>query len=168
MNMNLIARRLVPSPVVSVAAVGSYEVTMREAWDYLRDLLSRHQIRESSRPVFALLRDMPHEVPAEKRRLELCAALNEAGRRKLEGHANVQTFAGGGYLTTIHHGGPETVPQVFGRMYAACSLDMSIALDNTRPRVLIFNNDPAATPAGALRTELCMPVVIMPPDRPRT
>ena len=154
-------------PVVSVAAVGPYEETMQEAWEHLRSLLIRHGARDDCKPVFALLRDMPHEVPAEMRRLELCAQINDGTRRKLEAEATIQTFAGGSYLTTTHRGGYTVLPRVFGQMYAACSLDMSIALDSTRPRVLIFNGDPAILPAEDLIAELGMPVVDHAPDRPR-
>jgi DNA gyrase inhibitor GyrI len=167
LKMNLMARRLLPMPVVSVAAVGPYEVTMQEAWEHLRTLLIQHDAQDECKPVFALLRDMPHEVPAEKRRLELCAKISEGARRKLENAATIQTFAGGSYLTTTHRGGYGVLPDVFGQMYAACSLDMSIALDAKRPRVLIFSGDPALTPADDLIAELGMPVVDHAPDRPR-
>ena len=154
-------------PVVSVAAVGPYEVTIHEAWEHLRGLLVRHGVRDECKHVFALLGDMPHEVPPEKRRLEMCAHIDDATRRKLEGEAAIQTFAGGSYLTIAHRGAYDILPRVFGQMYAACSLDMSIALDNKRPRVLTFNGDPSMTLNVDLIAELGMPVVELAPDRPR-
>ncbi len=164
--MKIVARQLRAAPVVSVAAVGPYEITTQEAWEHLQRLLTRHAARDLSRPVFALLRDMPHEVRAEDRRLELCAQVNGATLKKMEGEATIQTFGGGAYLTTMHRGSYENLPHMFSQMYAACSLDMNITLDTKRPRVIFFNGDPAVLPPNDLVAELGMPVVDHGTSRP--
>ena len=160
--MKIVARQLRAVPVVSVAAVGPYEVTTREAWEHLQQLLTKHGARILSKAVFALLRDMPHEVRPEDRRLELCAQVSSVTLKKMQGEATIQTFAGGACLTTTHRGSYQKLPQMFSQMYAACSLDMNITLDPTRPRVIMFTNDPA----DDLMAELGMPVVDHGTDRP--
>jgi DNA gyrase inhibitor GyrI len=167
MIMEMIARRLMPMPVVSVAAVGPYEETTVEAWAHLRVLLTKHGVRELCTPVFALLRDLPQEVPADKRRLELCAFVDDSARRRLEGEATIQTFAGGNYLMANHRGNYQGLPQVFGRMYAACSLDMNVTIDSKRPRVVIFSGDPATSRPEELGAQIGVPVASLPPDRPK-
>ena len=157
--MKLAARRLPAVSVVSVAAVGPYEVTTQEAWEHLQHLLVKHGARALAKPVFALLRDMPHEVRAEERRLELCAQVNASSLKKLQDEAVIQTFPGGAYLTTKHRGSYDNLPKMFSQMYAACSLDMNITLDTKRPRIILFNGDPAVIPAHDLVAELGMPVI---------
>ena len=159
MKLKLTARRLPAVSVVSVAAVGPYEVTMQEAWEHLQHLLVKHGARALIKPVFALLRDMPHEVRAEERRLELCAQVNASALRNMAGEATIQTFPGGAYLTTKHRGSYEKLPLKFSQMYAACSLDMNITLDTKRPRIILFNGDPAVVPPHDLLAELGMPVI---------
>ena len=156
--MKIVARQLRAVPVVSVAAVGPYETTTREAWDHLQQLLAKLGARTLTKPVFALLRDMPHEVRAEDRRLELCAQVDGIALKKMEGEATIQTFAGGAYLTTAHRGSYQKLPQMFSQMYAACSLDMNITLDTKRPRIILFRGDPAVLPPDDLVAELGMPV----------
>lgn len=158
-KMKLTARRLPAVSIVSVAAVGPYEVTTQEAWEHLQNLLVKHGARALAKPVFALLRDMPHEVRAEERRLELCAQVNASSLKKLQGEATIQTFQGGAYLTMRHQGDYQKLPQMFSQMYAACSLDMNITLDTKRPRVILFNGDPAVVPPHDLVAELGMPVI---------
>lgn len=160
MKLDLNACRLRQMPVVAIAATGPYEVTIQETWDHLRSLLLELNLRDTCKPVFALLRDMQDEARPELRRLELCAAVNDMARRKLEGRAAIRTFAGGGYLTMRHRGPYTSLPEVFSRMHAACSLDMTVALDLARPRIICFHGDPADRPADELYAELAMPVVL--------
>lgn len=167
MNLNLVARRILPVPVVSIAAVGPYEVTTFEAWQHLRHLLEAHGIRGRSKPVFAVLRDMPQDVRPENRRLELCAPLDKVSLEKLQSVATVGTFPGGAYLSTTHRGSYQQLPHVYGQMYAACSLDMNIALDGKRPRVILFHGDPTDVRHSELTAELCMPVSDQMAERPR-
>jgi DNA gyrase inhibitor GyrI len=157
--MKLTARRLPAVSVVSVAAVGPYEMTTQEAWEHLQHLLVKHGARGLAKPVFALLRDMPHEVRAEERRLELCAPVNASALKSMAGEATIQMFTGGAYLTTTHRGSYQKLPQMFSQMYAACSLDMNITLDTKRPRVILFNGDPTVVPPHDLVAALGMPVI---------
>lgn len=166
MRIKLVAQHLRPVSVVSVAAVGPYEVTTHEAWQHLQHLLVKHGVRSLARPVFALLRDMPHDVRPEDRRLELCAQLDETALRILQAEANIQTFAGGDYLMATHRGSYDRLPHIFGQMYAVCSLDMSISLDPKRPRVIVFRNDPATDVPDDLVAELGMPVITQAAERP--
>ena len=165
--MDLTARWLRPLPVVSVAAVGPYAETVQEAWEHLRGLLIKHGARQDCRPGFALLRDLPQEARAENRRLEMCAQISEDWRIRLSNEAATSTFGGGAYLVTRHQGSYQALPEVFSRMYAACSLDMNISLDTKRPRNLFFHGDPDVTPPEELIAELGLPVVAQSPERPR-
>ena len=165
--MELSTRWLRPTLVVSVSAIGPYEETVAEAWHHLRTLLLAQGARESCRPIFALLQDMPHEVRPEARRLQLCAQISNDWRPRLQRVAAVHAFQGGAYLTARHAGAYENLPNAFSRMYAACSLDMNVTLDGLRPRVLFFDGDPADVPPEHLTAELGLPVLAQPPERPR-
>ena len=166
-TMRVSTRFMRPQQVVSIAAKGPYEQTLPSTWGQLCDLLNRHQVRDTARPVFALLRDLPQDVRPEDRRLEFCAPITHETRRKLGPEANYQMFAGGAYISQTHRGHHMALGTLFSQLYASCSLDMNIAVDNARPRVLVFKGDPAVLGPEDLMTELCMPVVQRSPDRPR-
>lgn len=157
MKVEFLARRLAPVPVVCVSATGPYERTTRETWEHLKGLLAMHAPTETYRAVFALLHDLPHEVRPEARRIEMCAQIDASTLRKLEGVAHVRTFSGGSYLTTTHRGAYDRLPAEFAQMYAACSVDMSVALDPGRPRIIVFKRDPASCPPAELEAEIGLP-----------
>ena len=157
-RVKILTRFLRPMPVVSVAAVGPYETTTAEAWIYLRALLTKHGLRETCKPVFALLRDLPQQVRPTDRRLELCAAVDNDARTVLKSEATLQTFNGGDYLIHTHRGPYDALPDVFSRMSAACSLDMNVSVDIKRPRVVFFKGDPDLDAPDDLVAELCVPI----------
>lgn len=160
MSLSLV---FLPSVAVAYArGVGPYPETAPVAWEELAGWLRQNGIRERCKPVYGILHDRPEHVPMQERRYDAAVPIAGVPMERCSGKIARGRLAGGAHVHVQRVGCYSGLPATYQRMLKMFAGDHSMMIDSSRPRLLIYRNDPDTTPATKLITDFYVPTMPAP------
>ena len=157
--MRVTYRQFRPLSVIHVRSMGPYRTSCGEAWNRLNHWLDQHGIRQRVKQGYGIFRDDPSITEPALLRYDACVpAFLDIDVELTEGIGR-QTFAGGAYAVHTHVGSHGATGEIFSQLRRDVVPRRGLSLDDARPYVAIYLNDPTMTREAHRRTELCLPVV---------
>ncbi len=147
-----------PTSMVSVRATGQYEQSIPEAWEKMFSWLARHRLSTPVGRGYGLAHDHVVNVPAVKRRYDACIQLTPLHEARAMRELSVLTLPGGPYLRRRLIGDYQDVCGLIASGSGAIEVPTDLRIDQRRPIVTIYLDDPSSTAPGQLRADVCWPI----------
>ncbi len=147
-----------PQLVWYVRRTGPYNQSARDAWQVLFDWVNANKFRSQISHGFGLLRDNSSIVPPEKCRYEACIE-PPTGLAEFDSSVfQIQRLPGGAYARRRHVGSTDSLRDTIAEMRDQWAPSQGLCLDNRRPLVEIYLDDPVSAPGEKRRIDICLPV----------
>ena len=156
MRTNFVYMR--PTPVLYFGAIGPYEESIRRAWDTMLSWLEAHNLRHAAPRGFGIIHDHCGSIAPPLRRYDACVELLPGFSPDPSSGIVRKVTPSGAYAQVNLKGCHGQIAECFRRLREQWSEADTLVIDETRPYMEIFLNDPAATPREELLTQLCIPV----------
>ena len=157
MNSNLVYLR--PLRVAYVRSVGPYAQSSEDAWARLFDWLSSNGLHTFPGCGYGLLLDNELKTGAAKCRYEACIETSSVPENCAEGSLQVRKLPGGAYTRVRHRGHYSAVYDRIRDSRDSWSRDSGLVIDDKRPVVHIFLDDPRRGDPSEWRSDVCYPVM---------
>jgi DNA gyrase inhibitor GyrI len=159
--MRVAYRVIEPVTVLYARAHGPYQTSSREAWRRMDQWLDARGARARVKRAFGLFRDDPVRTAAGLVRYDACIPMTCGLEVEPDAGIRVQTLPGGAYAVHTHVGAHEEAGPLFSTLHGSVLPKRGLTVDEGRPFLAIYLNDPRLTREVHRRTELCVPVVPM-------
>ena len=156
MRINFVYMR--PTPVLYCGAVGPYEESVARAWDKLFSWLEARNLRSSTPRGFGIIHDHAGSTAPPLHRYDACVELLPGFSADPSSGIIRKVTPSGAYAQVSLKGCHGQIGESFRRIREAWSDTDALAIDDTRPYMEIYLNDPVTTPRDELLTQLCVPV----------
>ena len=156
MRINFIYMR--PTPVLYFGAIGPYEESITRAWGKMLSWLEAHNLRRATPRGFGIIHDHSGSIAPPLRRYDACVELLPGFSADPPSGIVRKVTPSGAYAQFNLKGSYGQIGESFRRIRNQWSEADALVIDETRPYMQIFLNDPAATPPEELLTQLCVPV----------
>jgi AraC family transcriptional regulator len=155
-----------PSSVIYIRALGPYEKSAKIAWAQMRTWISEHDIPKPVPRGIGFIRDNPDRTGPFLRRYDAC--IDVAPGLDIDYHAGVgrQTLPGGTFAIYTHTGSHHELRDAFQAMKHDAVRERGLSVDDDRPFMEVYLDDPQYVPIHACRTELCVPILVSAAERP--
>lgn len=147
-----------PSRLTYVRGIGPYETTIPAAWQQMKDWLGKIGFDASMNRGYGLLRDCPSSVSASKLRFDACIDLDPLFEERAIRELGAQTLPGGSYVRVRHVGSYAELSSKLPTFHAGFTAPQGLKLDDRRPLVTIYLDNPLCAHDTALRADVCVPV----------
>jgi len=147
-----------PTPVLYFGAIGPYEESIGRAWDRMLSWLEAHNLRSAAPRGYGIIHDHCGAIAPPLRRYDACVELLPGFSPDPTSGIVRKVTPSGAYAQVNLKGCHRQIADRFRRLREQWSADDTLVIDETRPYLEIFLNDPAATPREELLTQLCVPV----------
>jgi DNA gyrase inhibitor GyrI len=147
-----------PTPVLYFGAVGPYEESIGRAWNTMLSWLEAHNLRRATPRGFGIIHDHSGSIAPPLRRYDACVELLPGFSPDPSSGIVRKVTPSGAYAQVNLKGCHGQIAENFRRIREQWSEADALVIDETRPYVEIYLNDPAATPREELLTQLCVPV----------
>jgi AraC family transcriptional regulator len=147
-----------PTPVLYFGAIGPYEESIGRAWDRMLSWLEAHNLRSAAPRGYGIIHDHCGAIAPPLRRYDACVELLPGFSPDPTSGIVRKVTPSGAYAQVNLKGCHRQIADRFRRLREQWSADDTLVIDETRPYMEIFLNDPAATPREELLTQLCVPV----------
>lgn len=149
-----------PSRLAYVRQVGPYQQTINQAWERMFDWLSKNGLSEPNGRGYGLMRDCPKVVAPEQCRYDACVDLNPFFEERAIRELGAQTLPGGSYIRIRKVGSYDALHKELPSMHDCFQTPTGLRLDERRPLVTIYLDDPARFTSSDLRADICVPVSV--------
>ena len=156
MRMSFIYMR--PTPVLYVGAIGPYEESIGRAWNKMLSWLEAHNLRRATPRGFGIIHDHCGAIAPPLRRYDACVELLPGFAPDPSSGIVRKVTPSGAYAQVTVTGCHGQIAEGFRRIREHWSDTDALVIDETRPYVEIYLNDPGATAREELVTQLCVPV----------
>ena len=156
MRTNFVYMR--PTPVLYYGAIGPYEESIGRAWGTLLSWLEAHNLRRTAPRGFGIIHDHCGSIAPPLRRYDACVELLPGFSPDPTSGIVRKVTPSGAYAQVNLKGCHGQIAECFRRLREHWSEADTLVIDETRPYMKIFLNDPAVTPREELLTQLCIPV----------
>lgn len=146
-----------PSRLTYVRHTGPYTQTIPAAWTEMMAWLAKTGLHNAGR-VYGLLRDCPSKIAAENCRFDACIELDPLFEERAIRELGAQTLPGGSYLRVRNTGTYAELKTRLAEFHKSFDLPEGLKLDERRPLVAIFLDNPLRADDAAMRAEICLPV----------
>lgn len=146
-----------PSRMIYARATGAYASSAPAAWDQLTAWLEKAGVPGTLGRCFGLARDNPMTTSAGKCRYDACVDLDPFFEERALRELGLLTLPGGSYIRQRKCGLYEDIATSFEGVYAGFEAPEGMKLDDKRPMVMIYLDDPRHLKRGVLRADLCVP-----------
>jgi len=147
-----------PWRLAYVRQVGPYETTIPEAWDMMLGWLEKNGFSSPIGRGFGLMRDSAKVVGADNCRYDACVDLNPLFEERAIRELGAQTLPGGSYLRMRNVGSYGDLCTSLMALHDSFQAPSGLQLDERRPLVTIYLDDPRHFGAEDLRADVCVPV----------
>ncbi len=147
-----------PSRLTFVRLTGPYETTIPAAWDKMFAWLDKVGCNSSFGRGYGLARDNPNTVGADKCRYDACIELEPIFEERAIRELGAQTLPGGSYVRERRIGDYQDLCVQVAKLHAAFEAPTGLMIDDKRPVVTIYLDDPRRMPPAELRSDFCVPV----------
>ena len=157
MKTNLVYLR--PLRVAFVRSVGPYAQSSADAWSKMFDWLSDNGLHSFPGCGYGLLLD--NHLVTEKRlcRYDACVEISSMPESRAEGSLQTRKLPGGAYIRDRHIGAYGTMRERILSVREGWTHESGLTLDDKRPLVQIFLDDPRRGDEDSLRSDICVPVI---------
>ncbi|MEQ1576923.1 MAG: GyrI-like domain-containing protein [Hyphomicrobium sp.] len=157
MKANLVYLR--PLRVAYVRSVGPYAQSSAEAWARMFDWLNDNSLHSLPGCGYGLLLDNHLVTDPDKCRYDACVEVSSVPENRAEGSLQVRNLPGGAYVRDRYRGCYLQMREKILSVRQDWSNDSDLVLDDRRPIVHIFMDDPRRGNADQLRSDFCIPVI---------
>jgi AraC family transcriptional regulator len=150
-----------PTQLAYVRVVGPYDQSIPEAWDKLLGWIDKNGLNSPIGRGYGLARDNPARVAADKCRYDACIQVMPAFEEKAMREIGVITLPPGPYTRRRQSGCYSELHNQIPTMHQSIKMPTGLRLDDNRPLVTIFLDDPHLRDVKDLRADICLPVSVM-------
>lgn len=148
-----------PSRIAFVRATGPYETSIPDAWAQLNDWINRNGYGGLVHRGYGMCRDNPMRVDPATCRYDACIELLPQFDERAARELNVATLPGGSYARRRYSGPYAALRAELAGIHASFEPSAGLKLDDRRPLVAIYLENPSRVEAQDLRADICIPVV---------
>jgi AraC family transcriptional regulator len=152
-------RYIRPMTVVYARAFGPYQTSAPAAWRAMNEWLAKRGVRSRVKQGYGYFRDNPRLTAPELLRYDACVPLTFGIEPDPEAGIGSQVLPGGGYAVYTHVGSYEDTGELFSHLHRSIVPKRGLTVDQERPFLAVYLNDPLVTREMHRRTELCVPVL---------
>jgi AraC family transcriptional regulator len=157
MNTNLVYLR--PLRLVYVRATGPYAQSSTEAWTRLFGWLTNNGLHSFPGCGYGLILDNHLTTAPAACRYDACVEMSALLEHRAEGNLQSRKLPGGAYVRQRHVGAYNKLRDDTLNVRKSWSSDSNLQIDQRRPLVQIFLDDPRRGEPDQLRSDLCVPVI---------
>lgn len=147
-----------PTKLAYVRKVGPYTTTIGTAWAEMLHWLERHGLRSNAACGYGLLRDNPNSCDPDQCRYDACVPVlphfEESARREL----SLITLPPGPYARKRSRGNYRAMTSMIADLHSISRMSNNLRIDERRPIVTVYLDDPRRTEEDDLRMDMCIPV----------
>lgn len=147
-----------PSRLAYVRATGPYEEAAPRAWELLLTWLSKNGFSSALGRGYGMMRDNPFTVALEKCRYDACVDLDPMFEERAIRELSAQTLPGGSYVRLRRSGDYNTLRREVTGFYQRFEAPAGLRLEDRRPIVTVYLDNPKRFAAHDLRADVCVPV----------
>jgi AraC family transcriptional regulator len=147
-----------PTPVLYFGATGPYEQSIGQAWDKMLSWLDARNLRRKASRGFGIIHDHSGSIAPPLRRYDACVELVAGFSEDPSSGIVRKVTPSGAYAQSRLQGCHGRIADGFQEMRGHCTEANALAIDETRPCLVIYLNDPATTARDELLTQICVPV----------
>ncbi len=147
-----------PASMVSVRATGPYEQSIPEAWEKMFSWLAKNRLSAPVGRGYGLAHDHFANVAPTMRRYDACIQVTPLHEARAMRELSVLTLPGGPYLRRRLVGDYQHVCGLIASGSGAVELPNDLRIDQRRPIVTIYLDDPSSTAPSQLRADVCWPI----------
>jgi AraC family transcriptional regulator len=147
-----------PTPVLYFGAIGPYEESIARAWKKMLSWLEARNLRRATPRGFGIIHDHCESIAPPLRRYDACVELLPGFAADPSCGIVRKVTPSGAYAQFNLSGCHGQIAESFRQIREQWSDADALAIDETRPCLEIYLNDPATTPREELLTQLCVPV----------
>jgi DNA gyrase inhibitor GyrI len=157
MSANLVYLR--PLKVAYVRSTGDYRQSSVDAWERLFQWLSDNGLHAFQGCGYGLVLDNHLVTEPAQCRYDACIEASSMPENSFDGHLQSRKLPGGAYVRDRHVGEYLEIRDKMLSLRSSWSHESGLAIDDKRPLVQIFLDDPRKASVGRLRTDICVPVL---------
>lgn len=158
-NSASILMYLRPTRLVFVRGIGPYEKTIQKTWDRLFVWLNANGLQTPVGRGYGLAQDNPAEVGAKNCRYDACVVLNPEMEQRASSDVGFAMLPGGPYACRRISGNYDHVRTLVANVHSELLPFPGLTLDQARPVVSIYMDNPNRQAESDLRADICMPVM---------
>lgn len=147
-----------PLNVAAVRERGPYATSAAAAWKQMFDWLYQSGTIAQVGTGYGLLLDDPRHVAAQNCRYEACIELADEYRHLIPESFSIRRLPGGAYARMRHSGGTKGLSLAISDLRNSWVPSQGLAIDNHRPVIEIYLDNPINVPLDQQRIDICMPV----------
>lgn len=147
-----------PTRLVYVRACGRYRNTIPASWDKMLNWLDRNGLRSPVGHGYGLARDNPNIVAPEACRYDACVELDPLFEERAARELAIQTLPGGSHIRLRKKGDYADMTRTVISLHSTFEAPNGLRMDDRRPIVSIYLDDPRRIDVNDLRADLCVPV----------
>ncbi len=147
-----------PTRLAYVRVTGNYEQSIPRAWEQLLRWVDKNGLNSPVGRGYGLARDNPARVGAENCRYDACVQVSPMFEERAMRELGVFTLPAGPYKRIRQAGGYEPICSMMPKLHSDFTAPAELRLDDRRPIVTIYLDDPRRFDASDLRADICVPV----------
>lgn len=147
-----------PTRLVYLRLVGPYSSTIPEAWSKLFAWHGKCASGAAAGRAYGLARDNPARVGADNCRYDACIEATPLIEERALRELGLIMLPGGSYARTRHVASYESLRAGLADMHKSFAVPRDLKLDDRRPIVTIYLDDPRRADDAKLRADVCVPV----------
>jgi AraC family transcriptional regulator len=147
-----------PTRLAYVRVTGAYERSIPEAWERLLTWVEKNGLNSPVGRGYGLTRDNPARVGAENCRYDACVQVSPMFEERAMRELGVFTLPPGPYTRMRQAGGYEPIRAMMPTLHSSFEAPPELRLDDRRPIVTIYLDDPRRYHDSDLRADVCVPV----------
>lgn len=147
-----------PFRVVYVRETGPYASSIQSAWERMLHWLDVNGLHSPVGRGFGLARDNPATVGPDRCRYDACVELDPIFEGRAARELALQTLPGGPYLRQRKTGDYARLTGILANLHETFEAPEGLRLDDRRPLVTMYLDDPRRFAPDDLRADLCIPI----------
>lgn len=147
-----------PQRLTYIRVTGPYDSAIPEAWTRMMNWLEKNGLHSPVGRGYGLARDNPQLVGAENCRYDACIPVMPLFEDRAAREMGLITLPAGPYTRLRHAGGYEPLRSLIGTLHGSFHAPDGLKLDERRPVVTIYLDDPRRMDPLDLRADVCIPV----------
>ena len=150
-----------PSRLIYIRATGPYETSIQKAWGEMFSWIDRNGFGSVLGRGVGMARDNPSIVPADRCRYDACIEAKPQYEDRAMRELGILTLPGGPYVRQRKSGGYDAIRLLVTQMHATFQAPNGLRLDDNRPLVTFYLDDPRRIDLEDLRADVCIPVTAL-------
>ena len=147
-----------PTRLAYVRVTGPYQSSISQAWDQLLSWVDNNGLSSPVGRGYGLARDNPQRVDPAKCRYDACIQVGPMFEDRAMRELGVVTLPPGPYTRMRHAGSFDAMRGLVAGSHSEFIAPAELRLDDRRPIVTIYLDDPRRFNPVDLRADVCVPV----------